>query len=69
MLVTETDQDRYPQLSEVLSRMTDDASLLNLNVRRVEINLHQTGDANYRVWRVGEEEADVGYYAEAELTG
>ena len=67
--MTETDGDRYPQLSEVLSRLTEDTSLLNLNVRRVEINLHQTGDANYRVWRVGEDEPDVGYYAEAELTG
>ena len=61
----DTDQDRYPVLSEVLSNILDDSSLAGESVERIEINLHATGEANCRVWAPRAEEAEILYYPPA----
>jgi hypothetical protein len=59
----DADQDRYPTLTEVLSRILDDSDLVALSVERVEVSLHASGEATYRVWEPRAEEPLGGYYA------
>jgi hypothetical protein len=63
--MAETDEDRYPVLSEVLSRIMEDSELAGDAVERIEINLHATGEANCRVWAPRAEEAEILYYPPA----
>lgn len=63
--MVDTDQDRFPVLTEVLSRILEDSPLANESVERIEINLLASGEATYRVWAPRADEPDSGYYPAA----
>jgi hypothetical protein len=63
--MVDTDQDRFPVLTEVLSRIIEESDLASQPVQRIEINLFASGQANYRVWAPRAEEAEVGFLSEA----
>lgn len=57
----DTDQDRYPNLEQVLSRLSQDVAKDYPVVERVEITCLASGEATYRVWRPREIDPDGGY--------
>jgi hypothetical protein len=63
--VADHDQDRFPVLTEVLSRILEECESAQAEVERIEINLLASGEATYRIWAPKAEEADSGYFAAA----
>lgn len=69
MTEIDTDQDRFPVLRHVLHRILEDTRFAEQQVERIEVNLHATGEANYRLWPPRAEEPEIGYYPPEETAG
>jgi hypothetical protein len=58
----DTDQDRYPTLGEVVSRIQSESEFLNRQIEKLEINLQASGEATYRIFEPRAEESEGGYW-------
>lgn len=53
--------DRYPNLSQVLTRIQQEPEIPKEGVERVEVTCLASGEATYRVWAARAEEPVGGY--------
>lgn len=60
----DTEQDRFPNVFEVLQRMISDSELTDGPVQLIEITTFASGEACYRVWPARAEEPEIGYFPE-----
>jgi hypothetical protein len=51
----------YPTLAQVLRGISNHENVPDEGVTRVEVNTFASGDATFRVWVVGSDEAQGGY--------
>jgi hypothetical protein len=56
-------QDRYPNIADVLTAMQQDDEIQQGPVERIEVNCLANGDATYRVWAPRAEEPVGGFLA------
>lgn len=61
----DTDQNRFPELSEVLSKIADESELAGSSVERMEIHLHASGEASARIWAPYADEPEILYWPPA----
>jgi hypothetical protein len=59
----ETDADRYPKLRQVFTAILDAEDIPQEGVNHLEVHCGAGGDATYRVYTPGADEAIVGYFA------
>lgn len=57
----DTDQDRYPELIDVVNTVLEDPNVGGGPVERVEITCLASGEATYRIWPARAEEPELGY--------
>jgi hypothetical protein len=61
-------EDRFPTLTRVLQALPNQEDFPEGQVQRVQIELHASGDATYRVWEPRADEPASGYIAAEELS-
>jgi hypothetical protein len=59
---TDTDRDRYPELSKVFSKILEAEDIPQGAIERVEVSCLAGGDATYRVYTPRAEEPIIGYF-------
>lgn len=55
------EQDRYPDIFEVLAAVADDIDAETVHVERVEVYCQANGDASYRYWEPRADESEGNY--------
>jgi hypothetical protein len=53
--------DRYPNIYDVLSNISEQADLPNGGIERLEVSCFASGEATYRYWTPRAEEPEGGY--------
>jgi hypothetical protein len=59
----DTDQDRYPDMREVVQRVTKESSFPEGDIDRIEVTALSNGEATWRVWPAKSDEPVGGVYS------
>jgi len=60
--LAEANKDRYPQLTSVLSAVSNEVGKDAPHVAKVEVYTLASGEGSYRYWKPGDDEPTVGYF-------